>query len=390
MLSPNEALQKLFDLVKPLGKEKVLIEDANGRILREKCIAKLSQPSFPMSAMDGYAISSKDIKTNAQFKIIGESAAGHPSRKIIKAGESIRIFTGAAIPEGADKVVIQEQVLRRGNYIELKEELDKSAYIRHSGSDFKEGFMLAAPKQLTPYDIMLLASMGYSKLNVSKKPVISIISTGDELINPGTKPKYGQIICSNSYGIKATLENNGAIAKILPIAKDDIKSLEAAFDLAKGSDLIVTTGGASVGDHDLVRQVAQKIGIKPAFYKVAMRPGKPLMAGKCNSFTFVGLPGNPVSSMVCSHVFLGPMIKKMLGLEYEKVKTTKYPLTHELAKNSSREHYMRALIKGDKVTVQSNQDSASTSILQSSNALVVRPPFDKSKKSNDLVNVIKL
>ena len=344
MLSSEEALQRLFDLVKPLGKETVSIANASGRILRDDCLAKHPQPSF----------------------------------------------TGAAIPQGADKVVIQEQVLRKNGYIEFNKNIDQSTYIRHAGSDFKKSLIFKAPKLITPYDVMLLASMGHSKLNVSKKPIISIISTGDELIPPNTKPKFGQIICSNSYGIKALLEKNGVIAKILPIAKDNIASLETAFELAKNSDIVITTGGASVGDHDLVQQVAKKIGIKSAFYKVAMRPGKPLMAGRCNSFTFVGLPGNPVSSMICSQVFLKPMINKMLGLKYEKTKRTKYPLTNALKKNGSREHYMRAHLKDGKVTVQINQDSASTSILQSSNALVVRPPHDKCREKNDLVDVIRL
>ena len=390
MLSSEKALQKLFGLVKSLGKETVSIADATGRILRDDCLAKYPQPSFAMSAMDGYALASKDIKPNAKLKVIGESAAGHPSKEKINSGESIRIFTGAAIPEGADKVVIQEQVLRKNGYIEFNKNIDQSTYIRPAGSDFKKNFVFKAPKLITPYDVMLLASMGYSKIKVSKKPIISIISTGDELIPPNTKPKFGQIICSNSYGIKAMLEENGAIAKILPIAKDNVASLETAFELAKSSDIVITTGGASVGDHDLVQQVAKQIGIKPAFYKVAMRPGKPLMAGKCNSFTFVGLPGNPVSSMICSQVFLKPMINKMLGLKYEKTKTTKYPLTNALKKNGSREHYMRAYLSDGKVTVQNNQDSAATSILQSSNALVVRAPYDQRIEPNDLVEVIKL
>ena len=390
MLSSEEALQKLFDLVKPLGKETVTIANASGRILRDDCAAKHPQPSFSMSAMDGYALASKDIKPNAKLKVIGESAAGHPSQEKINSGESIRIFTGAAIPEGADKVVIQEQVLRKNEYIEFKGNIDQSTYIRPAGSDFKKSLIFKAPKLITPYDVMLLASMGHSKLNVSKRPIISIISTGDELIPPSTEPKFGQIICSNSYGIKAMLEENGAITKILPIAKDNVASLETAFQLAKNSDIVITTGGASVGDHDLVKQVAKQVGIKPSFYKVAMRPGKPLMAGKCNSFIFVGLPGNPVSSMICSQVFLKPMINKMLGLKYEKTKRTKYPLANALKKNGSREHYMRAHLKNGKVTVQINQDSASTSILQSSNALVVRPPHDQCREKNDLVEVIRL
>ena len=390
MLSPEEALQKLFDLVKPLDKETVSIENVSSRVLRDNCVAKQSQPSFPMSAMDGYALASKDIRPNVKLKVIGESAAGHPPPKKIKSGESMRIFTGAAIPDGADKVIIQEQVLRNKSHIEFKENIDQSSYIRPAGSDFKKGFIFKAPKLITPYDVMLLASMGYSKLNVSKKPIVSIISTGDELVHPNTKPKHGQIICSNSYGIKAILEQNGAIVKVLPIARDKIESLETAFSLASNSDLVITTGGASVGDHDLVHLVAKKIGIKPAFYKVAMRPGKPLMAGKCDLFTFVGLPGNPVSSMVCSHVFLKPMINKMLGLKYEKVKRAKYPVKHAISKNGSREHYMRAYLKDGKVTVYNNQDSAATSILQSSNALVVRAPFDPRIEPNDLVEVIKL
>ena len=232
MLSPEEALQKLFDLVKPLDKETVSIENVSSRVLRDNCVAKQSQPSFPMSAMDGYALASKDIRPNVKLKVIGESAAGHPPPIKIKSGESMRIFTGAAIPDGADKVIIQEQVLRNKSHIEFKENIDQSSYIRPAGSDFEKGFIFKAPKLITPYDVTLLASMGYSKLNVSKKPIVSIISTGDELVHPNTKPKHGQIICSNSYGIKAILEQNGAIVKVLPIARDKIESLETAFSLA--------------------------------------------------------------------------------------------------------------------------------------------------------------
>ena len=390
MLTTQEALSKLFELVSPLESELISIENANGRVLIQDCKAKISQPSFSSSAMDGYAINSDDLHSNSELVVIGESAAGHPLEKPITKDQAVRIFTGAVVPEGANKVVMQEDVTRIGNTIRFNQNIDSSNYIRSEGSDFQKGFIFKSPKKITPYDIMLLASMGFNKIKVTRKPLISVISTGDELVVPGAKLQKGQIICSNSYGIKAILEENGAIVNILPIAKDKINSLETAFQLSEGSDLVITTGGASVGDHDLVQQVVGKIGIKTIFYKVAMRPGKPLMAGKSGKFTFVGLPGNPVSSMVCSHVFLKPMLNKMLGLKYERLKRFQAALTHELEKNGPREHYMRAMVEDGKATVQNNQDSASSSILQRSNALVVRLPNDKMKHVNELVEIIML
>ena len=390
MLTTQEALSKLFELVSPLERELISIENANGRVLIQDCKAKISQPSFSSSAMDGYAINSDDLHSDSEFIVIGESAAGHPLEKPITKGQAVRIFTGAVVPEGANKVVMQEDVTRIGNTIRFNQNIDSSNYIRSEGSDFQKGFIFKSPKKITPYDIMLLAGMGFNKIKVTRKPLISVISTGDELVVPGAKLQKGQIICSNSYGIKAILEENGAIVNILPIAKDKINSLETAFQLSEGSDLVITTGGASVGDHDLVQQVVGKIGIKTIFYKVAMRPGKPLMAGKSGKFTFVGLPGNPVSSMVCSHVFLKPMLNKMLGLKYERLKRFQAALTHELEKNGPREHYMRAMVEDGKATVQNNQDSASSSILQRSNALVVRLPNDKMKHVNELVEIIML
>ena len=304
MLSTKEALDQLLTLVTPLKGELVDIDKANGRVLFQDHTAKISQPSFASSAMDGYALHTDELSRQSNFLVIGESAAGHPFTKKINKGEAVRIFTGAIVPEGANIVIMQEDVIKSHNQIKINKNCDLSGYIRQEGSDFKKGFSFKAPKLLTPYDIMLLAGMGFGKVKVTKKPTISVISTGDELVVPGTKLKKGQIICSNSYGIKAILEENGAIVNILPIAKDTINSLETAIRLSEDSDLVITTGGASVGDHDLVRQVIKKMGIKTSFYKVAMRPGKPLMAGRSKRFIFVGLPGNPVSSMVCSHVML--------------------------------------------------------------------------------------
>lgn len=390
MLTTQAALSKLFELVNPLEGELISIENANGRVLIQDCKAKTSQPSFSSSAMDGYAINFKDLLSYSELTVIGESAAGHPFQKPINQGQAVRISTGAVVPKGANKVVMQEDVTRIKNTIKFNQNIDSSDYIRLEGSDFKKGFVFKSPKKLTPYDVMLLAGMGFDKIKVARKPIISVISTGDELVVPGTRLKRGQIICSNSYGIKAILEENGAIVKILPIAKDKINSIETAFQLSEGSDLTITTGGASVGDHDLVQQVVEKIGIKTIFYKVAMRPGKPLMAGKSGRFVFVGLPGNPVSSMVCSHVFLKPMLNKMLSLKYERLKRSQVSLSHKLEKNGPREHYMRALVDNGRVTIQKNQDSASSSILQRSNALVVRPPNDKAKHINELVEIIML
>lgn len=307
------------------------------------------------------------------FKVIGESAAGHRFDGEIKAGQAVRIFTGAPVPKGATRVVIQEDVTRKGDLITLGRDLDQSTYIRPAGGDFKTGDTLDAPRVLTASDIALLASMNIAKVTVMRRPVVALMATGDELVMPGENPGPDQIIASNNYGLAALIEQNGGEARMLPIARDNQASLEAAFELCEGVDLIVTIGGASVGDHDLVGQVASDLGLDRAFYKIAMRPGKPLMAGKINGVPMIGLPGNPVSSMVCGHIFILPALRRMLGFDAKPRVRKTAVLTEDMPDNGPREHYMRARVEGDQITPFARQDSALLRVLADANALLIRP-----------------
>ena len=341
--------------------------------------------------MDGYALKVTEVERDAMFKVIGEAAAGHGFAGTVGPGQTVRIFTGAPIPEGADFVVIQEDITRSGNLVTITEDPGEKNNIRPAGGDFLIGSELSAPRILAPQDIALLASMNVAMVPVTRKPVVALLATGDELVMPGETPGPDQIIASNSFGLKVMLENLGASARLLPIARDTLSSLRKAFELAEGADMVVTIGGASVGDHDLVGQVAEDMGMDRSFYKVAMRPGKPLMAGRLNGAAMVGLPGNPVSAMICGQIFLAPMIRKMLGLGTELPALLQAKLGNELRANGPREHYMRARIDNSgELHAFDNQDSSLLTVLSQANALLVRPPHDPPLKARDVVNYLPL
>lgn len=253
-----------------------------------------------------------------------------------------------------------------------------------------QGDPLSAPRILQPADIALLASMNIAQVPVFRRPSVALISTGDELVMPGQTPQADQIIASNTFGLAALLENAGAIPRILPIARDNVSSLKTAFGLAKGADLVITIGGASVGDHDLVAPVAAELGMEQSFYKVAMRPGKPLMAGRLGKMAMVGLPGNPVSAMVCGSVFVLPMIRAMLGLGQSATPQRNVPLAAPLDKNGPREHYMRGFVDASGVRSADLQDSSLLSVLSQSNVLIVRPPNDPARDVGEFVQVMDI
>jgi molybdopterin molybdotransferase len=324
--------------------------------------------------MDGYAVIGAETDLHAQFKVVGESAAGHGFGAALRPGQAVRIFTGAPLPPGATHVVIQEDVARRGNLITITAPQDGGDNIRPLGNDFRAGDAVSAPRRLTSADIALMAAMNIDLVPVVRRPTVALISTGDELVMPGEAPGPSQIIASNTFGLHAMLRAMGALPRLLPIAHDNRESLETAFRLAEGSDLIVTIGGASVGDHDLVGDVAAGMGMARAFYKIAMRPGKPLMAGRMGNAVMIGLPGNPVSAMVCGHVFLAPVINAMLGLGSNRAPSRVAHLTAPLPANGPREHYQRAHVEGDRITVFPRQDSALLSVLAQANALAISPP----------------
>ncbi len=390
MITVDEALSHLFDLADPIAIETVALRNAAGRVLAQDVAATRTQPPFSASAMDGYAVRSAEVEPDAMFKVIGEAAAGHGFQGNVGAGQCVRIFTGAPLPEGADRVVIQEDVTRRGDLVTLGRDLDTKSHVRPAGGDFKAGDRMAAPKRLGPADIALLASMNIAQVPVKRRPEVAILATGDELVAPGEVPGPDQIIASNSYGLAAQLQAIGAHPRLLPIARDNVASLKTAFDLALGADLIVTIGGASVGDHDLVAEAAADHGMSQSFYKVAMRPGKPLMAGRLQGTPMIGLPGNPVSALVCGTIFVAPVLRAMMGLGQVPARRTKGNLAAPIGQNGPREHYMRALLDDDGLRVFDRQDSSLLTVLAGANALVVRPPHDPPQPKGAEVTYIAL
>ncbi|SEK17713.1 molybdopterin molybdotransferase MoeA [Pacificibacter marinus] len=389
MISVSQALDHVFSLCDPLGAETIPLRAGLGRVLAKDATATRNQPPFSASIMDGYAVRDADSQIGAQFTVIGEAAAGHRFDGTVQAGQAVRIFTGAPMPHGASRVVIQENVTRDGDTI-TQTDISRTTNIRDIGADFKAGDTVQAPRQLTPRDLALLAAMNIDKITVTRKPVVALIATGDELVMPGETPNDAQIIASNSFGLAAMVEAAGGIPRMLPIARDTESSLCQALSLAAGADMIVTIGGASVGDHDIVGKVAADMGLDRAFYKVAMRPGKPLMAGKLNGVMMLGLPGNPVSSLVTAHLFMLPALCKMLGLGAALTAHTLVELTQDLPANGPRAHYMRAQIDAGKVTPFASQDSALLRILSDANALIIRAPNAPASEAGDLVDVIRL
>ncbi|WP_371056668.1 gephyrin-like molybdotransferase Glp [Rhodosalinus sp. K401] len=390
MITVDEALARLFALVAPLGAEEVPLERAAGRVLARDAVADRDQPPFPASAMDGYAVAAAEARPGARFRVVGEAAAGRRFAGALGPGEAVRIFTGAPIPDGADRVVIQEDTAREGETVMLLDSLGAGPHVRPAGADFRKGDRLAAPRRLSPADAALLAAMNLPRVTVARRPEVAILATGDELVLPGERPGPDQIIASNSYALKALLEALGAEARLLPVARDTTASLRAGFELAQGADLVLTVGGASVGDHDLVGPVAADLGMEQAFYKVAMRPGKPLMAGRLGDATMIGLPGNPVSAIVCGHVFVAPVIRKMLGLGEAPAPRRQAPLARAVAANGPREHYMRARRTDTGLCPFDSQDSALLSVLAEADALLVRPASDGPRAAGEIVDFIPL
>ena len=385
MISVDEAHGHIFELATPLGTETVPLRAASGRVLAEPLLATRSQPPFRASVMDGYAVAG-EAET---YSVVGESAAGRGFEGAIGPEDAVRIFTGAPVPENATRVIIQEDVTPEGERIRVADGADQEPYIREVGADFAAGFRIDSPRRMMPADIALAASMNVPEIVAARRPQVALIATGDELVVPGESPRPDQIIASNAFGLSAIVESEGGIARMLPICADTARSLEAAFDMAGDADLIVTIGGASVGDHDLVASAAHRMGLERVFHKVSMRPGKPMMAGRINGTPMVGLPGNPVSSMVCGHVFLRPMLRAMQGLEARPLAQRMARLSASVGANGPREHYMRAKVIDDLITPAERQDSSLLTVLSGANALIVRPPRAPALDAGDAVSFIE-
>lgn len=387
LISVDEALARCLALISVLPSEIIPLRHAAGRMMAGSATAKLTQPPFDASAMDGYALGSA-AGAGAGFTVIGQAAAGHAFDGKIAPDQAVRIFTGAPVPEGAQAIAIQEEIIASADRITLTTPAAPRAHIRPKGQDFSAGQTIA-PRQLRPNDLALLAAMNIAQLPVIRRPVVALIATGDELVSPGEVPRPDQIIASNSFALAALIEAAGGIARMLPIARDNVDALRHVFGLAAGADLIVTIGGASVGDHDLVGRVAADLGLERAFWKIAMRPGKPLMAGRILGAAMLGLPGNPVSAIVCAHLFMIPMLRAMQGLPAAPPPQMAV-LGADVGDTGPRAHYMRARLVDGVITPFAAQDSALLTILTEANALLIRPLGDGPRKKGAMVGCLPL
>lgn len=393
MITVDEALQRCFALVTALPAESVPLRQAAGRVLAQPATARLTQPPFDASAMDGYALG-RAAGAGATYTVIGEAGAGHAFGGILAPDQATRIFTGAPLPAGAETIAIQEDVTVSGRQISVTVATKPGDNIRPRGQDFTEGQALAAPRRLGANDLALLASMNIPTVTVARRPVVAIIATGDELVMPGDTPGPDQIVASNIFALAALAEGEGAEVRILPIARDTEADLRQVFSLAAGADLIVTIGGASVGDHDLVGKVASDLGLERAFWKIAMRPGKPLMAGRLGKAMMLGLPGNPVSAIVCGHLFLLPMLRALQGLPAKAAPIARAILAEDVGPAGPRVHYMRARLKATdglpQISPFASQDSALLRIMTEADALLIRPLGDGPRRAGEVVEYLPI
>lgn len=393
-----EALRQVLSGTKPLGTEAVALDDGLGRVLAADLAAKRTQPPNDVSAMDGYAVRAADtVNEPSTLTIIGEVAAGHPFDGAVGPGEAARIFTGGVLPDGADSVIIQEVTQRDGNRVVIKRSGIKGKNIRCKGIDFSEGqVLLQAGRRLDDRDLMLAASMNYPQVQVHRRPKVAIVGTGDELVMPGTEPKPGEIVYSNGFALTALARSEGAEARDFGIARDRLDDIRAHIGRARdwGADILVTSGGASVGEHDLVQKALKAEGLDLSFWRVALRPGRPMMHGRLGDLQVLGVPGNPVSSYVCSVLFLVPLIRRLSGRsDIERVRETAR-LGRDLPENDEREDYLRATLSfgadGPIATPVSSQDSSLMAHLSRAGCLVIRPPHAPAAPAGSPCVILKL
>ena len=393
-----DALERLLDGAVPLASESVPLFEAVDRVLAEPVVALRTQPPFNASAMDGYAVRAADVASvPARLSVIGMAPAGRGFDGTVGKAQAVRIFTGAPLPDGADTIVIQENVRDiGGGNIEVIEPTAEGRNIRRIGLDFSKGdILLEKGRLLDPAALSLAASANHPRVSVVRRPLVAIIATGDELLPPGSELGPDQIISSNAYGVAATAQSVGARALDLGIAADRKEAIAALVKkaVAAGADVIVTLGGASVGDHDLIHDVLTGEGMQLGFWKIAMRPGKPLMFGRLGEIRCIGLPGNPVASLVCSQLFLKPLLARLGGRNHRQdIRTAR--LGAAMPANDLRQDYVRAVVQEDAdvlvATPFSIQDSSMLRMLADANGLIVRPPFTPAAAAGEACSVLML
>jgi molybdopterin molybdotransferase len=395
VISVDEATARIVHTFAPVESETVAIYKAHRRVLAEDARARMTQPPAPVSSMDGYAVRAADVASvPVTLNVVGSSPAGHPCGKAIATGETVRIFTGGVVPDGADSIVIQEDAVADGERVTLNVAAKRGKHIRVAGLDFKTGDVLAqAGRRLTARDVSLLASGDLAQVRVRCKPRIAIAATGDELTRPGEPRGPGGIVASSGYALNVLIETWGGETLDLGILPDTMEAIGTIAERARGADLIVTMGGASVGDHDLIQKALGPKGFALDFWKIAMRPGKPLIFGRLGTTPLLGLPGNPVSTLVCALLFLRPAIAAMLGTDTSTALLSAR-LSAPLAANDVRQDYIRArldLRDGEYWTEPfSIQDSSMLGTIAAAGALIVRAPHAPALDAGARVDVLSL
>lgn len=400
LLPVEEALARILTDVRPTAAEPCPISACRGRILAEDVASRRTQPPFPSSAMDGYAVRGADVsQPGARLKVIGSSAAGHGFAGRVGAGEAVRIFTGAPVPAGADTILIQENASLSNDVVTALQAEPTGRFVRPEGMDFRTGeVLLKAGTRLGAREIALAAAMNHAALPVRRRPMVAILATGDELVLPGAEPGPDQIVASNNIAVATAVESAGGQPLLLGIARDSAESLAESIASARasGADVLVTIGGASVGDHDLVQAALAREGMSLSFWRIAMRPGKPLMFGALDGMRILGLPGNPVASIVCTLIFLQPLIRALLATAAPLEAATRPALLGmDVGANDERQDYLRVRISGESqglpvVAPHARQDSAMLSTLAASDALLIRAPHAPAARSGAPCTILPL
>ena len=396
MISVDEARGRILETLRPTPAEVVALADAWNRVTAREVLARLTQPPADVSAMDGYALRAEDGCLGARLTVIGAAPAGHPFGHGVGPGEAVRLFTGSVVPDGADAILLQEDATRDGAIVQVNEAVVQWRHIRRAGQDFRAGdVVVPRGRRITARDVGVAAAANHPWLSVHRRPRVAILATGDEIAMPGEPIPPGGIVSSNSHALAALVRAAGGEPVVLPVARDEHAAIGAAADAVAGMDMLVTTGGASVGDHDLVIESLKARGMTLDFWRIAMRPGKPLLFGQLGAMPVLGLPGNPVSALVCAILFLLPALSVLSGLPGAPPPVTSAILGAGVKANDQRADYLRAAIELDSagrivVFPFAVQDSAMLRRLAAADALVLRAPHAPALEEGAEVGIIRL